>query len=347
MVDVWQVAIGSDPRAAPPAPSHKPGPVELVEKADAIAIRGPGFSATVNAKTGMLHATGENGKPSLTAGPELLLLALNKDQCGGTQMSGKEKDIPIWSDCCHDWTAASVKAKKTAAGVEVQVEGAYAEAAGSYTLLFGEDRIVTVHYAFHVSEQGQCEPRQIGLVFTAPADCDTLSWRRKAFWSSYPDDHIGRPQGTAAAFAKDVPLSGLAGPRTQPTWSWSLDGNKYGSNDFRSTKLNIFEASLRSAGGNGLRVLSDASQHMRTWVDGDQVRLLVADYASEGAAPFFNEHVTPRRHLHAEDVVEGTVRLRNSMNLPSPGTDRRLVGQRQGVRAAEFSPLSFRERGRG
>ena len=51
--------------------------------------------------------------------------------------------------------------------------------------------------------------------------------------------------------------------------------------------------------GNGLRVLSDGSQHVRSWVDGDRVRLLVADYANEGLPLFFSEYVTPPRPLQA------------------------------------------------
>jgi hypothetical protein len=234
---------------------------------------------------------------------------MNDDQCGGMQMLGKEKEIPIFTDTCRDWKAASVMAKETAAGVEVRIEGSYSEAKGAYTLSFGNDGAMSVHYAFAVTEQGKCNARQIGVVFSLPAACQTLSWRRKAYWSSYPEDHIGRPQGTAAAFEKGVPPSGVAGPRLEPNWSWSRDGNRHGSNDFRSTKLNMIEASLLSEAGNGLRALSDGSQHIRCWADGDRVRLLAADYANEGLPLCFAEYVTQPRPLQAGSQVESTVRI--------------------------------------
>ena len=160
-----------------------------------------------------MKATGKHGKPALLSGPDLMLLPANGDLCGGMQMSGMEKDIAIFSDACHDWKAAAVTAQETDAGVEIRIEGEYAEAKGFYTLLFGKDGLVSVHYRFTVTEKGKCDPRQIGVVFALPAGCNSLSWRRKAFWNRYPDDHIGRPQGTAAAFENGVPLSGLAGPR--------------------------------------------------------------------------------------------------------------------------------------
>ena len=118
-----------------------------------------------------------------------------------------------------------------------------------------------------------------------------------------------RSQGVATAFVKGVPLSGLAGPRTKPEWSWSVDGNEYGVNDFRSTKLNILEASLLSPTRRGVRVLGDGSQHLRSWVAGDAVHLLLAQYANEGAAPFFSEHIVPNRPLKAGDVIEGEAHL--------------------------------------
>ena len=307
--DVWQVAIGEDPRIAPAISAHKPGVVKLAKTAETFVIRGAGGTITVDAKTGMLTAAGKDGKPAILAGPELLLLPANGDQCGGTQMSGSEKDVPIYSDTCRDWKAAAVTARETAAGVEVRIEGSYAEAAGAFTVAVGSNGVVAVHYVFTVTEKGKCDPRQIGLVFSLPGDCQTLSWRRKAFWTSYPDDQIGRPQGTAAAFVSGIPLSGPAGPRVKPTWSWSQDGNRYGTNDFRSTKMNVIEASLSSSAGNGLRLLSDGSQHVRCWFDGDRMRMLVADYANEGAPPFFSEYVVPRRPLDAGATVEGTVRL--------------------------------------
>jgi beta-galactosidase len=224
-------------------------------------------------------------------------------------MGGVEREIPLYSNPCRDWKATSVAAQATDSGVKVRIEGEYTEAKGFYELTFSKTGVVSVHYRFTVTEQGKCDPRQIGLVFTLPGNCQTLSWRRKASWSAYPDDHIGRAQGSAATFPKNVPPSGFAGPHVEPNWSWSQDANRSGSNDFRSTKMNIIEAALLSADGNGVRVLSDGGQHVRSWVDGQNVRLLIADYSNEGAPPFFSEYVVPRRPLQSGSTVEGTVQL--------------------------------------
>ncbi len=129
-------------------------------------------------------------------------------------------------------------------------------------------------------------PRQTGITFTLPKNYDTLTWRRHGQWSWYPEDHIGRLAGTTKAFF-DHPPCGLAGPRTEPTWPWSQDQNAYGCNDFRSTKFNIYQAALTDATGSGLRALAAADRHAHAWIDDDHARLLIADYANDGAEGFF------------------------------------------------------------
>jgi hypothetical protein len=299
--DKWEIALGTDPSTALPVPASQPGAVKLEKTADAFVVRGGNYAVTINAVTGQFSAP--------FSGPELMLLPRNGDSCGGIQMLGKEKEVTILSDACHGWKAETVTAETTADGVVVQIKGAYTEAAGSYTCRFGNDGTIAIAYDFTLTAKGKCDPRQTGIVFRLPQDCRTLSWRRNAHWSAYPLDHIGRDQGTAPAFMAGVPLSGLAGPRAKPTWHWSADANQYGSNDFRSTKMNVFEAALLSPAGKGLRILSDGTQHVRSWVDGNSVNLLVADYTNHGSPSFFNEHVIPYRPLTPGSVVKGTVRL--------------------------------------
>ena len=303
-IDLWHIALGPDPRTAPPVPAAKPGPVTLEKPAGKIIVRTAGFTVTFDAATGMATAP--------FTGPDLLLLPRISDSPGG----GMEAASQLFTDTCSNWKASAVTAETTAdQGVTVRVEGAYAQAQGAYTFRFAKDGSLTLDYDFTVTEKGQCDPRQIGVVFRLPRECDTLTWRRNAKWSAYPDDHIGRAQGTATAFVKGVPISLLAGPRVLPTWSWSADATPNGSNDFRSTKMNVYEAALLSPSGHGLRLLADGSSHVRCWVLENSANLLVAEYTNHGAPQFFTEHVIPARPLKAGSVVKGTLRLEVLMDL--------------------------------
>jgi beta-galactosidase len=283
---------------APPVPAAKPGPVTLEKPAGKIIVRSADFTVTFDAATGMATAP--------FTGPDLLLLPRISDSPGG----GMEAPAQHFTNTCANWKASAVTAEATAdQGVTVRVEGAYTQAQGAYTFRFAKDGSLTLDYDFTITEKGQCDPRQIGVVFRLPRECDTLTWRRNAKWSAYPDDHIGRAQGTATAFVKGVPLSLLVGPRVLPTWSWSADATPNGCNDFRSTKMNVYEAALLSPSGQGLRLLSDGSSHVRCWVVENSANLLVADYTNHGAPQFFTEHVIPARPLKAGSVVKGTLRL--------------------------------------
>ena len=281
--DIWQVALGADVRTALPQPSNKPGPVTL-EKTDAeITVRGSSQTVTIDPKTGMFV--------SPFTGPALLILPRGAAENAVT-----------------GWEMSSINTESTPAGVRIRVEGRYAQARGAYTYDLNADGTIAIHYTFTMTDQGKCNPTQIGIAFRLPAECNTLKWRRQAHWSYYPEDHIGRAEGTATAFPVHVPVL----PRTEPKWSWSVDSSKFGSNDFRSTKLNFIEASLVSSVGRGLRLLGDGSQHVRSWASSDHVNLLVAQYANEGAAPYKEDveaHTVPYRPLKAGDEVAGTFRM--------------------------------------
>jgi len=96
----------------------------------------------------------------------------------------------------------------------------------------------------------------------------------------------------------------------KPDVEWKLDANSLGTNDFRSTRANIYWASLTSEQGSGIAVLSDGRQAFRSFVNGSSINFLVADYSNGGAEIFFASHLeSERRPLKAGDKFEGSVKL--------------------------------------
>ena len=97
---------------------------------------------------------------------------------------------------------------------------------------------MSIDYSFEYKTD--VSPREIGIVFDVAKDCDTLAWKRKGAWTSYPDSPIGRNQGQAKAFrGDDWPKikKHTAGP-----WPWALDSAPQGTNDFRSSMHHIILA---------------------------------------------------------------------------------------------------------
>lgn len=100
-------------------------------------------------------------------------------------------------------------------------------------------------------------------------------------------------------------------PGRRPAWPWARDENDLGSNDFRATRANVRWARLVDSGVSGLGVVSDGTQAVRAWLDGERVRLLVAGFDTGGADMFLASHyAAERRPLEPGDVVADTIRLR-------------------------------------
>ncbi|MCX6926190.1 MAG: hypothetical protein NT154_23730 [Verrucomicrobia bacterium] len=233
-----------------------------------------------------------------------MLLPLN--DAGETQMMGKTKVWTPFTEPCGGWVCSKVSARQDNGGVIVSVEGRYDGAEGSYTMTFRPDVPVEVGYDFSATKA--VNPRQVGLVFTLPHNCETFSWERRGYWDVYPGDHIARLKGTVKA--SDGFEATSVGPRTKPKHPWRLDKLPYGNNDFCSTKHNVTTASLVDAAGHGLQIDVQGEQHVRCWRTDAAVNVLVADYSNGGSERFLRRLASPDdRPLKVGDKITGTIRL--------------------------------------
>ena len=252
MVDAWRIRIGESPTTAQlAASSHK---VELLRGVERHTIRCGDRAWEVDARNGQLLGASIHGRRLQLSGPELLILPLDispirifvqdgKAPANYMSESWREQRFAQWgrnpkpdTGVCSGWRPTSVQAEERDGVVEVKVEGRYQEAEGRFLLRFAGDGGVQSLYDFKLTEvlmpepkgQKPLKPRQLGLVFTLPATCDELSWRRKAQWTYYPGDQIGRPEGRARAFP-GTPLCPDLVYRQAPTWPWSQDTTPQGS----------------------------------------------------------------------------------------------------------------------
>jgi hypothetical protein len=133
---------------------------------------------------------------------------------------------------------------------------------------------------------------------------DKLIWKRRGEWTSYPADHIGRNEGSAKAHSGIIPA-------TPPANSYAEDDTPLGTNDFRSTKRNIENASIIDAGGYGLFIASNGEQHLRAGVEPDRIALFVNDWfgGTASRAGEWQENYGQGRLLKNGDRLRGTLRL--------------------------------------
>jgi hypothetical protein len=301
------LAVG--PPASPAAGPAPAAAARLATTAQTYQITSGAAVWSIDRRTGTLDIRA-GGTPVVTAGPHLMLIPNNSE--GETQMTGPTKIHDAFSPVCSQWQCRQVMAEATAAGpIKVTIQGAYAEAEGSYTLTFLP---AGVEFSYNFKINQAVDPRQTGVAFDLPAGFDRLQWTRRGLWTTYPDDHVGRTTGEALATTADGKPAIEIGPRDNPGNSpWSHDNTRYGSNDFRSTKENILSASLgRAGGGSTFAVNSDGGQSVRAWLDPAtrQSGLLVANYTSGGSERFLGGLSAPdKRPLKPGDTVTASFHL--------------------------------------
>ena len=107
---------------------------------------------------------------------------------------------------------------------------------------------------------------EIGISFMLTNGIDRLAWNRKALWSFYPADHIGRSFGSAQRAATNGSWAqGSGGGRSFGGFSGPPGGAGTGTaNDFRAMKEYIYAASALVGGTDvGLQAVSDAHDAVR------------------------------------------------------------------------------------
>jgi hypothetical protein len=188
----------------------------------------------------------------------------------------------------------------------LRLEGSYGDDfTGAIVLRMDDAGTASVSYHF-VYTGPETVSREIGLRFALPLSCDRLTWKRRAEWSYYPADHIGRPSGTAPAHPavpQDVP------PGDRP---WGLDDHPWGCNDFRGTKRHISRASLTCPTGQGVEILSDGTQHIRATLGVHEITLVVLDFYGGAATGYteWDDVYGEGRRLHTGEEISGRIWLR-------------------------------------
>lgn len=138
---------------------------------------------------------------------------------------------------------------------------------------------------------------ELGWEFRLPKGVDHFSWSRKAPWSYYPPDHIGRPTGTATPDSANDQLT---------------HQSRADAFDFNSTKFDCDWASLTDTANRGLLVRFDDSQrqHVRGGVtDGGRCSLIINRKYSpptDISSPVVPDLYT---HLKSGDEVSGSFRV--------------------------------------
>jgi hypothetical protein len=229
LIDQFHLPI-SPARPELPMPHASSAPT-LTSNGDSLLIAGSHFAITFSQSTGLIDHAVFDGQTILTGGPYV-------DFGAGPLIS--------------HWLLRSCDATVDGAVVRVVTSGECKRGEGiesipvEFECIIDGAGLITVRYRIAGEDHGN--PR-IGIAFLLPSAIEKLAWRRKALWSVYPDDHIGRPRGSAPKQLTHPAQS----YGTKPEWEWSQDTDDaflwgktgsplHQSNDFRSLKGNVYYA---------------------------------------------------------------------------------------------------------
>jgi hypothetical protein len=282
VLDEYALPVG-EPRAAPVAAPRSAGALTVRETAIEVLVGEPGWHVRIEKATGNVRAR-VGGVPVLLGGPRVVASKL-----------GTAEDL--YEDP-GTGAARGLRAERVEEGARVSWERELPFGAVRYEIEVTRGGNIQARYELSYNGAPSAV-RDIGLLWSVPRTCDTLTWERDGLWTVYPSDHIGRLSGRTRAFPD----------RPDPS-VWSLQADPRGCADFRSTKYAIRRAGLTDREGRGVEALSDGTHHTRATM-GEHVTFRVSDYANGGGEGFLRSHYASEiRSVKPGDAIRGSARLR-------------------------------------
>ena len=293
LVDEEQILIGEETPATPP--SLNPGPFQFREE----TLLAGQFTTVIGRNFELTFEKSGKGIKRLVVDGQQVMYSTPSLHIQPADASLSELPSP-WT-----WRPSSpMKIERDGGDVVATVIGKYRDADGTFVYRVTPTGALDITYDFTYLGP-EVRAREIGIGWGFPLRMDRLNWRRRGEWTSYPVDHIGRNEGSAKAH------SGIV-PSTPPTNAYAEDDTPLGTNDFRSTKRNIENASIMDADGYGLFIESNGEQHLRACVEPDRIALFVNDWfgGTASRAEEWNENYGKGRLLKNGDRLRGTLHVR-------------------------------------
>jgi len=270
---VQESALAVSP-SAPSLPTPQGTAPHVSQDANAITVAGKDFSLVFSKQSGLITSGVYQSAEVIKSGPYLHILATDR---GKAVVS-----LP-------EWSLQKIAASSEGSEAVVSIAGSYGLTQVEFELRIDGTGLIATRYKLVTASIAapEAHPRpwndshfggfsEVGVSFVLASGIDRLAWNRKALWSIYPADHIGRGVGVAqvassnGSWAESSTNGGRGGPAGVAPVATAISA----SNDFRAMKEYIYSAIALKAGGDlGLEAVSDAH---------DAVRLDTSDIATGG-----------------------------------------------------------------
>ena len=263
----------------------------------------------ISKNTGIIISARKGDTEILKQGPVFSMVPMNKEDGGKPNVAGEtyQNNIyPLKNYPLYTLFARDIVVQKVDSGLKFSMDITYTDCKGKQTYLFTNDGKLVTEYEVQYTK-ADISPYQYGLMLQLPKSFDRLNWKRKAEFTAYPANDIGRPEGMATLNAKHA----YAAEEWEgvPKSDWKDDANDLGSNDFRSTKRYIQNVSLQNNNGDVVKVFSDGTQASRSWLQDEYMNWLIPDYCNNGSEPFYGSPHSAGRIKIKDNVLKGKLIL--------------------------------------
>lgn len=215
---------------------NKSGPAISVENVE-LKVSENKKVITVSRDGNKFHFSKQNGRVKFVKNGNILI------QDGPfvhlrTRSVKKENQVNQIKEYPKDWAFKSIKSVNFNDSVLVSVEGNYNKGKVIFEYLFYPSGIAKMNYKFEeivdievdsqdvnrtgflgASSFGGFEAvRECGVCFSVPATIDSLSWEQNAYWSYYPENHLGANKHKTPVYSTPSPIK-----RQKPRNHWAMD----------------------------------------------------------------------------------------------------------------------------
>jgi len=239
-------------KVASPRSDSLPFPApEVSETADSYQIKLGNVTFILDRKLGQISAQDESGVCLMEGGPFLVARP-----CQTQARKKLERGI---ANLAANWRPQSVD-RLLNAPATFNIAGEYDGFSGQFGVRFDKHG---VHIAYDFTAtlgEESLDMFMTGIGFDLPSRLDMLKWERDALWTDYPDEHPGRPKGTASA--RGDRLRDYGNGTTQPALPWSQEIVRGATRDFCSTRMHFRRAGLFDDSEEGVEVVSSGKQHL-------------------------------------------------------------------------------------
>lgn len=214
LIDADLITLGREKIDLPSA--VRTGSLQAEETADRILIKGNGFEIPFCKESGLICNATSNGKVFIEKGP-FLNMEINLNHLTGAEV---RKSASKFTTSDADWKKTSLTYEQKKEGIEVSLTGYYQTVLADIRILISPEGKMNVSY--FTSGQPNGYLRETGLTFYLPEQMDHLVWKRKGYWSYYPQHSFAGNTGITSLYNDKQANYGV-----KPEYPWGSDTHNY------------------------------------------------------------------------------------------------------------------------